>query len=173
MPARAAMIKAVLALPGAKLLHPWGTHDAAIVNGHYFAFMGKADNKPDAPGLSVKLPESGEAALKAKQVERMKISYMTGWYSVPHAKIEDLPLATLKAWLRESHAFMVAKPPGKCGSSDTPHKRTKDSIAAAQAPKKAAANKKAAATKATKKAAATKTTKQATRASTKTAKKKK
>jgi len=95
------LLSAALAYPGAHEDHPWG-ETVAKVNKKVFVFLGSHDQ--DDWGLSVKLPESGAAALTLPFATPTGYGLgKSGWVTARFAKGEDVPVALLLQWIRESY----------------------------------------------------------------------
>jgi predicted DNA-binding protein (MmcQ/YjbR family) len=102
---RKGILAFALGLPEAHLDHPWG-EDVAKVGKKVFVFFGTAD--ADAPGMSVKLPESREQALSTPGAEPTGYGLgRAGWVNVPFR--EAPPAAILRDWVEESYRAVAPK----------------------------------------------------------------
>ena len=92
-----------LGLPEAHLDHPWG-EDVAKVGKKVFVFFGTAD--ADEPGMSVKLRESREQALRSPGAEPTGYGLgRAGWVNVPFRGAP--PAAILQDWVEESYRIVA------------------------------------------------------------------
>jgi predicted DNA-binding protein (MmcQ/YjbR family) len=85
---------------------PWG-HRTLKVKKKAFVFMG---SETGGFGLSVKLPESGQAALSLPFTEPTGYGLgKSGWVSANFPPKADVPVELLKNWLRESYLAVAPK----------------------------------------------------------------
>jgi predicted DNA-binding protein (MmcQ/YjbR family) len=94
-----------LAMPGAWEDHPWG--DTVVkVNKKVFVFLG-AD---DRVSLSVKLPDSGEAALSMPFTSPTGYGLgRGGWVTAAFEPGDDPPVDILCDWIEESYRTIAPK----------------------------------------------------------------
>ncbi|MFN7146818.1 MAG: MmcQ/YjbR family DNA-binding protein [Myxococcota bacterium] len=105
----AAMRDHALALPGATEDFPWGER-VVKVNKKVFVFLGKAEEEGGSFGFSVKLPESGEAALELPYASPTGYGLgKSGWVSFSFAPRDQPDLAPLLAYLEESWRAVAPK----------------------------------------------------------------
>lgn len=96
-----------LAYPGATEHFPWGER-VVKVKGKVFVFLGRDDG--GEVGVSVKLPESGEAALSLPLCEPTGYGLgKAGWVSATFPKGKALPVELLLQWLDESYRAVAPK----------------------------------------------------------------
>jgi predicted DNA-binding protein (MmcQ/YjbR family) len=96
-----------LRFPGATEHFPWG-ESVVKVKGKVFVFLGRDDG--DEVGLSVKLPESGAAALALPFVEPTGYGLgKAGWVTASFPKGKSLPVELLAQWLEESYRAVAPK----------------------------------------------------------------
>jgi len=98
--AEAAIAKLAAAFPAVTEENPWG-HRAFKVKNKTFLFLGA-----DAEGVSfsVKLPESGDAALALDFTEPTHYGLgRSGWVTARFARERDVPLPVVREWLDESY----------------------------------------------------------------------
>jgi predicted DNA-binding protein (MmcQ/YjbR family) len=104
--AEAAIAKLAAAYPEVREDRPWG-HSAFKVLGKTFLFL-YADG--DGLSVSVKLPQSGKRALERAFVEPTHYGLgKSGWVTARVATAQELPLALVKEWLRESFQAIAPK----------------------------------------------------------------
>jgi predicted DNA-binding protein (MmcQ/YjbR family) len=104
--AEAAVAKLAASYPEVTEDHPWG-HSAFKVKGKTFLFL-YADG--DGLSLSVKLPESRKQALAHPFVEPTHYGLgKSGWVTARVSAASALPMAEVKAWLRESFLAIAPK----------------------------------------------------------------
>jgi predicted DNA-binding protein (MmcQ/YjbR family) len=104
--AELALRKLGLSLPETTEDFPWG-HRTLKVKGKAFVFMGSDD---DGFGLSVKLLESGSAALSLPFAEPTGYGLgKSGWVSAKFAPRADVPVELLERWLVESYRAVAPK----------------------------------------------------------------
>ncbi|MGA9525536.1 MAG: MmcQ/YjbR family DNA-binding protein [Myxococcaceae bacterium] len=85
---------------------PWG-HRTLKVKKKAFVFMG---NDESGFGLSVKLPESGQAALLLPFAEPTGYGLgKSGWVSAKFPPKAEVPVELLKKWLLESYRAVAPK----------------------------------------------------------------
>ncbi len=85
---------------------PWG-HRTLKVKKKAFVFMGSDEG---GFGLSVKLPESGQAALSLPFTEPTGYGLgKSGWVSARFAPKASVPVDLLKSWLLESYRAVAPK----------------------------------------------------------------
>ena len=95
-----------LTYPGAHEDHPWG-ETVVKVDGKVFAFLGHP-NSP--PGLSVKLPRTGNDALMLPVCTPTGYGLgRGGWVTARFAPDDRPPLDMLLAWLDESYRAVAKK----------------------------------------------------------------
>ncbi len=88
--------------------HPWG-HRALKVKGKTFLFLGGEKDKQEL-SLSVKLPSSRDIALDLPFAEPTGYGLgKSGWVTARFAKVSDVPLDMLKAWVDESFRAIAPK----------------------------------------------------------------
>ncbi len=106
----AALRAFALSLPGATEDFPWGER-VAKVNKKVFVFMGMAaDDGSGGFGFSVKLPESGEAALALPYAKPTGYNLgKSGWVSFKFAPADRPDLAPLLAYVEESWRAVAPK----------------------------------------------------------------
>ena len=91
---------AALAFPGAYEDHPWG-ESVAKVNRRVFAFLGRRE---DGVGLTVKLPQTGKAALMMPFTQPTGYGLgKSGWVTAQFEPGEEVPFGLLQEWIRESY----------------------------------------------------------------------
>ena len=137
--AEAAIAKLAAAFPGVTEENPWG-HRAFKVRGKTFLFLG-ADG--DGVSFSVKLPESGVAALALDFTEPTHYGLgKSGWVTARFARERDVPLPVVREWLDESYraiapAKLVATLGGAApgGPKAKPARQTKKTKQAPAPPK--------------------------------------
>ena len=101
------LIGFALSLPGAWEDHPWG-ETVAKVGKKVFVFSG-ADAK-GAFSFSVKLPESGDAALAMPFAEPTGYGLgQRGWVSIRLGAKDKIPLDLVRAWVEESYRAVAPK----------------------------------------------------------------
>jgi predicted DNA-binding protein (MmcQ/YjbR family) len=104
--AELALRKLGLSLPETTEDFPWG-HRTLKVKGKAFVFMGSDD---EGFGLSMKLPESGPAALSLPFTEPTGYGLgKSGWVSAKFAPGADVPVELLERWLMESYRAVAPK----------------------------------------------------------------
>jgi predicted DNA-binding protein (MmcQ/YjbR family) len=98
-----------LGLPEATEDFPWGER-VAKVRGKIFVAFG-ADPIPGGPmGLTVKLPESHEAALDLPFTKPAGYGLgKSGWVTATFAAEEEPPIEILKGWIVESYRAVAPK----------------------------------------------------------------
>jgi predicted DNA-binding protein (MmcQ/YjbR family) len=94
-----------LGLPGAWEDHPWG--DTVVkVDKKVFVFLGGDERL----GLSVKLPESGEAALSMPFTSPTGYGLgRGGWVTASFEPRDDAPVDILCDWIEESYRTVATK----------------------------------------------------------------
>jgi predicted DNA-binding protein (MmcQ/YjbR family) len=94
-----------LSMPGAWEDHPWG--DTVVkVNKKVFVFLGTEDDL----GLSVKLPDSGEAALTMPFTSPTGYGLgRGGWVTARFERGDDVPVDILCDWIEESYRTIAPK----------------------------------------------------------------
>lgn len=96
-----------LSLPGATEHFPWGER-VVKVGGKVFVFLGREED--GGVGLSVKLPESGEAALSLPFCEPTGYGLgKAGWVSAQFDDRKKAPLPLLRQWIDESYRAVAPK----------------------------------------------------------------
>ncbi|HWA73400.1 MAG TPA: MmcQ/YjbR family DNA-binding protein [Polyangiaceae bacterium] len=145
--AEAAIAKLAASYPEVTEDHPWG-HSAFKVKGKTFLFL-YADG--DGLSVSVKLPESRKQALAHPFAEPTHYGLgKSGWVTARVSAASELPMAEVKAWLRES--FLAIAPKSlAAGLSSAPSRPPK--AAPPKAKRVASSAKKRPARKATRKKA--------------------
>jgi predicted DNA-binding protein (MmcQ/YjbR family) len=104
---RASVLEVALAMPGAHEDHPWG-ETVAKVGKKVFLFCG--ETKDGVLGISVKLPESGDAALSLAFCEPTGYGLgKSGWVSARIGPKDKVPLDVLHAWIEESYRAIAPK----------------------------------------------------------------
>jgi predicted DNA-binding protein (MmcQ/YjbR family) len=95
-----------MSFPEATEDFPWG-HRVLKVKKKAFVFMGSDDG---SFSLSVKLPESGQAALSLPFTEPTGYGLgKSGWVSAKFPPKADVPVDLLKRWLLESYRAVAPK----------------------------------------------------------------
>jgi predicted DNA-binding protein (MmcQ/YjbR family) len=95
-----------LGYPGTHEDMPWG-HRAIKVKGKAFLFMG---HESGGLGLSVKLPQSNDAALMMPFATPTGYGLgKSGWVSAEFAKSDKPPLEMLRQWVDESYRAVAPK----------------------------------------------------------------
>jgi len=139
-----------LGYPGAHEDMPWG-HRAIKVKGKAFLFMG---HQAGGLGLSVKLPQSKDAALMLPFATPTGYGLgKSGWVSAEFAKKDKPPLEMLRQWVDESYRAVAPKKlvaqldagVAAAPSAPTPTKKKASRAKPTAASKKTAARKKTAA----------------------------
>ena len=88
--------------------HPWG-HRAIKVKGKSFLFLGGEKDTKEL-SLSVKLPSSRDQAVDLPFAEPTGYGLgKSGWVTARFAKVTDVPLDLLKAWIDESYRAIAPK----------------------------------------------------------------
>ena len=88
--------------------HPWG-HRAIKVKGKSFLFLGGEKNTKEL-SLSVKLPNSRDMAADLPFAEPTGYGLgKSGWVTARFAKVGDVPVDMLKAWIDESYRAIAPK----------------------------------------------------------------
>jgi predicted DNA-binding protein (MmcQ/YjbR family) len=88
--------------------HPWG-HRAIKVKGKSFLFLGGEKDVTEL-SLSVKLPNSRDAAVDLPFAEPTGYGLgKSGWVTARFAKVAEVPLDLLKAWIGESYRAIAPK----------------------------------------------------------------
>ena len=109
--AKAALKKAALSSPGAWEDHPWG-ESVYKVGKKIFLFLGGGGTGSDGSlHCTVKLPDSGEAALTMFSFCE-PTGYglgKSGWVSSTFLKGQDVPLPMLLEWMEESYRAVAPK----------------------------------------------------------------
>lgn len=99
--------EAALAYPGAHEDTPWG-HPVIKVNGKSFVFMSNADD--EAVSLSVKLPDTHEAALILPFASPTGYGLgKSGWVSASFTAGDEPPVPLLLEWIDESYRAVAPK----------------------------------------------------------------
>jgi predicted DNA-binding protein (MmcQ/YjbR family) len=115
-----------LSLPEAKEEFPWGDR-VAKVKGKIFVFLG-LHGEAGALSMSVKLPESAEAALELPWAEPTGYGLgRAGWVSVRLTPKVKPPVEMFRAWIEESYRAVAGKRLAAQldGAAPAPPKRTK------------------------------------------------
>jgi predicted DNA-binding protein (MmcQ/YjbR family) len=95
-----------LGYPETRLEFPWGER-AVKVNKKVFVFANVID---DGLGISVKLPQSAQAALQHRFAEPTGYGLgKSGWVSARFAPGKKAPLPMLQAWIDESYRAVAPK----------------------------------------------------------------
>ena len=88
--------------------HPWG-HRAIKVKGKSFLFLGGEKDTKEL-SLSVKLPNSRDMAADLPFSEPTGYGLgKSGWVTARFAKVGDVPVDMLKAWIDESYRAIAPK----------------------------------------------------------------
>jgi predicted DNA-binding protein (MmcQ/YjbR family) len=88
--------------------HPWG-HRAMKVKGKVFVFLGGESSRNEL-SLSLKLPSSRDVALDLPFAEPTGYGMgKHGWVTARFAKVSDVPMDLLKAWMDESFRAIAPK----------------------------------------------------------------
>ncbi|MGC4091577.1 MAG: MmcQ/YjbR family DNA-binding protein [Polyangiaceae bacterium] len=117
---------------------PWG-HRAFKVRGKTFLFLGASG---DGLSFSVKLPQSGKAALRLSFTEPTHYGLgKSGWVTASFSPKQPFPLPTILGWLEESFRAIAPKALSAALASST--KSSKRATPAKKAPAKKAPAKKA------------------------------
>jgi predicted DNA-binding protein (MmcQ/YjbR family) len=96
-----------LAYPGAHHKSPWPGHLDLAVDDKTFAYLG-LDGEPFH--LSVKLPRSCVEVLQLPNAKPTGYGLgKSGWVSVDWRMEDEIPLATVKAWIDESYRAQAKK----------------------------------------------------------------
>jgi predicted DNA-binding protein (MmcQ/YjbR family) len=104
--ARATLISAALAYPGAYLDHPWG-EDVAKVRGKIFVFFGVAG---ETLYVGTKLPESADFALMQPWAEPSGYNLgRAGWVSSVFRPGDEPPVEILRQWIDESYRAVAPR----------------------------------------------------------------
>ncbi len=118
---------AALAYPESHEDRPWD-HPAFKVRGKAFVFMGEHD---DRLSLSMKLPESSEAALALPFCTPTGYGLgKYGWVSISLPATEDLPVDALIEWIDESYRAVAPKTVVKKQLGPDPPPRSIDALEA-------------------------------------------
>ena len=97
-----------MTFPEATEDHPWG-HRAIKVKGKSFLFLG-GEKETKELSLSVKLPSSRDMAVDLPFAEPTGYGLgKSGWVSARFAKVADVPIDMLKAWIDESYRAIAPK----------------------------------------------------------------
>ena len=97
-----------MTFPEATEDHPWG-HRAIKVKGKSFLFLG-GEKETKELSLSVKLPSSRDVAVDLPFAEPTGYGLgKSGWVSARFAKVGDVPIDLLKAWIDESYRAIAPK----------------------------------------------------------------
>ena len=97
-----------LSLPEAKEEFPWGDR-VAKVRGKIFVFL-HLDGDTGALGMSVKLPESADAALEFPWAEPTGYGLgRAGWVSARLPAKTKPPVEMFRAWIEESYRAVAGK----------------------------------------------------------------
>jgi predicted DNA-binding protein (MmcQ/YjbR family) len=107
--AAAALRQFALAFPGATEEFPWGER-VAKVNGKVFVFLGVDPVPGGDMSLSVKLPDSGEAALDLPFGKPTGYGLgKSAWITATFGPSDEPPMDVLKAWILESYRAVAPK----------------------------------------------------------------
>ena len=102
---QAALRAHALAFPGAVEEFPWG-ESVVKVRGKVFVFLGREGDL----GLSVKLPESGLAALALPFAEPTGYGLgKSGWITASFPRGNGAPVGLLLEWIEESYRAVAPK----------------------------------------------------------------
>src|SRR6185503_2415392 len=97
-----------MTFPEATEDHPWG-HRAIKVKGKSFLFLG-GEKETKELSLSLKLPNSRDVAVDLPFAEPTGYGLgKSGWVSARFAKVSDVPIDLLKAWIDESYRAIAPK----------------------------------------------------------------
>jgi predicted DNA-binding protein (MmcQ/YjbR family) len=107
--AAAAVRAFALGLPGAYEDFPWGDR-VAKVSKKIFAFLGADDRLDEGFGIGVKLPISGEDALRLPFARPEGYGLgKSGWVAVHFGADEEVPTELLFDWIEESYRAVAPK----------------------------------------------------------------
>jgi predicted DNA-binding protein (MmcQ/YjbR family) len=96
-----------LSLPESKEAHPWG-ETVVKVKGKVFVFLGRGNDGPF--GVSVKLPESHQAALTMPFTAPTEYGLgKSGWVDARFSPGDQVPVGLLKGWIYESYCAIAPK----------------------------------------------------------------
>ena len=97
-----------MTFPEATEDHPWG-HRAIKVKGKSFLFLGGEKNTKEL-SLTVKLPSSRDMAVDLPFAEPTGYGLgKSGWVTARFAKVSDVPMDLMKAWIDESYRAIAPK----------------------------------------------------------------
>ncbi len=98
-----------LGLPGTTEAFPWGER-VLKVDGKVFVFMGMAADTTARLSLSLKLPQSGPAALESGFGKPTGYGLgKSGWVSLAYEPGDRPEVATLLRWVEESYRAVAKK----------------------------------------------------------------
>ena len=98
-----------LTLPEAWEDFPW-EHSVAKVGKKVFVFLPGPDDPLETANVTVKLPDSGEAALQSSAVEAAGYGLgRSGWVSVDLTSPARPPVEVLQDWVEESYRAIAPK----------------------------------------------------------------
>jgi predicted DNA-binding protein (MmcQ/YjbR family) len=102
---QAALRAYALSLPGAREEFPWG-ESVVKVGSKVFVFLGREGDV----GISVKLPDSGMAALSLPFVEPTGYGLgKSGWVTATFPRGAGAPVGLLREWIEESYRAVAPK----------------------------------------------------------------
>ena len=102
---QAALRAHALSFPGAHEEFPWG-ESVVKVKGKVFVFLGREGDL----GISIKLPESGIAALALPFVEPTAYGLgKSGWVTASFPNGAGAPVGLLRQWMEESYRAVAPK----------------------------------------------------------------
>ena len=94
--------------PGTHEDHPWG-HRAIKVGKKAFVFLGGEKDTKEL-SMSVKLPQSRDMAADLPFAEPTGYGLgKSGWVTARFAKVSDVPIDLLRAWIDESYRAIAPK----------------------------------------------------------------
>lgn len=104
-----ALLAHALSLPGAWEDHPWGER-VAKVGTKVFLFFGKDSLRGETLSFSVKLPDSGIAALDRPECSPTGYGMgKHGWVSASYQRGDAPPVDLIKTWIDESYRAIAPK----------------------------------------------------------------
>lgn len=100
--------KFALSLPGAYEDFPWG-ESVIKVNKKVFVFLGVEDSSEHPLGMSVKLPESNDQALRIPGAEPTGYGLARGGWVTLRFNAKSPPFGVLTDWVEESYRAVAPK----------------------------------------------------------------